>query len=96
MGYVPLPFFDVFAKVGVARLTTNINTYVSQPCTANDPSNTCGNPVLFRQQENETKAAYGGGVQAHFLGLAVRGEYERISSAFGDPDAFTVSATWTF
>jgi opacity protein-like surface antigen len=93
VGYVPLPFFDIFAKVGAAHLTTNINTYT---CAAIDPSTGCGNPVLYRQQATETKAAYGGGVQAHFLGLAVRGEYERISSTFGDPDAFMVSATWTF
>jgi opacity protein-like surface antigen len=96
VGYVPLPFLDVFAKVGVARLETNINTYVSGTCSAIDPGTRCGYPVAFRQTEHETKAAYGGGVQAHFLGLAVRGEYERISSTFGDPDAFTVSATWTF
>ena len=56
----------------------------------------CGAPILSRQNASETKVAYGAGVQAHFLGLAVRGEYERISSTFGDPDAFMVSATWTF
>jgi hypothetical protein len=44
----------------------------------------------------ETKVAYGAGVQTHFLGLAVRAEYERISSTYGDPDAVMVSATWTF
>ncbi len=45
----------------------------------------------------DTKFAYGAGVQSRFLfGLAVRAEYERISSSYGDPDAFTVSATWTF
>lgn len=49
-----------------------------------------------RQYAYETKAAYGAGAQVHFFGLAVRGEYERISSTFGDPDAFTVSATWSF
>jgi hypothetical protein len=30
------------------------------------------------------------------LGLAVRAEYERISTNGRDPDALTVSATWTF
>jgi hypothetical protein len=96
VGYVPLPFFDVFAKLGVARLTTNINSVVSGSCSGADVAADCANPVLYRQHEYETKAAYGAGVQAHFLGLAVRGEYERISSTFGDPDAFMVSATWTF
>jgi Outer membrane protein beta-barrel domain len=94
VGYLPLPFVDVFAKVGMARLETNINTYGPGPCIG-AVSGTCGS-VLSRQNASETKVAYGAGVQAHFLGLAVRGEYERISSTFGDPDAFMVSATWTF
>jgi opacity protein-like surface antigen len=89
VGYLPLPFIDLFAKAGVARLETNINTYSAGDCDA------CA-PVLMRQNAWQTKAAYGAGVQAHFLGLAVRGEYERISSSFGDPDAYMVSATWTF
>ena len=95
VGYLPLPFLDVFAKVGAARLETNLNTYTRGACT-DSGNNGCGAPILSRQNAWETKVAYGAGVQAHFLGLAVRGEYERISSTFGDPDAFTVSATWTF
>jgi opacity protein-like surface antigen len=89
VGYFPLPFFDVFAKAGVARLETNINTYSETDC------GECA-PTLIRQNAWQTKPAYGAGVQAHFLGLAVRGEYDRISSSFGDPDAWMVSATWTF
>ena len=86
VGYLPLPFIDVFAKAGVARLETNLNSYADS-----DP------PILSRQHAWQTKAAYGGGAQAHFFGaLAVRADYERINSSFGDPDAFLVSATWTF
>ena len=98
VGYLPLPFVDVFAKVGEARLATNVSTYVaSGACTVNTPPGTCGPYSLSaRDRAWQTKVAYGAGVQAHFLGLAVRGEYERISSTFGDPDAFMVSATWTF
>jgi opacity protein-like surface antigen len=96
VGYLPLPFVDVFAKVGVARLETNLNTYTQGTCTGINPDATCGAPVLSRQEAWQTKVAYGAGVQTHFLGLAVRGEYERISSIYGDPDAFMVSATWTF
>lgn len=96
VGYLPLPFIDVFAKAGVARLETNINTYSGEVCTEDVPGE-CGPPVLSRQHAWQTKAAYGAGVQAHFFGsLAVRGEYERINSAYGDPDAFMVSANWTF
>jgi hypothetical protein len=96
VGYLPLPYLDVFVKAGVARLETNLNSYSYSECSASLPLPPCGEPVLSRQQAWETKAAYGAGVQAHFFGLAVRGEYERISSSFGDPDAFMVSATWTF
>jgi hypothetical protein len=83
VGYLPLPFIDVFGKVGMARLETNLNTYSSTA-------------VLSRQIVWQSKVAYGAGVQAHFWGVAVRGEYERISSKFGDPDALMVSAAWTF
>jgi len=98
VGYLPLPFIDVFAKVGVARLETNLNSYSEAACPAGYYGGECGGPpVLSRQDAWQTKAAYGGGVQAHFFGsLAVRGEYERINSVYGDPDAFMVSATWTF
>jgi hypothetical protein len=96
VGYLPLPFVDVFVKGGVARLETNLNSYSGTVCTESTSGELCGEPVLSRQHAWETKAAYGAGVQAHFLSLGVRAEYERISSSFGDPDAFMVSATWTF
>jgi OmpA-like transmembrane domain len=97
VGYLPLPYMDVFAKAGVARLETNLNTYTEVACSGTDTaSSNCGQPVLSRQNAWETKPAFGGGVQAHFLGLGVRVEYERIKSTFGDPDAFMLSATWTF
>jgi len=97
VGYVPLPFLDVFAKVGVARLETNLNNYLLGTCTGAEAGSNCVTPVLSRQHAWETKPAYGAGVQAHLFGaLALRGEYERISSTYGDPDAFMVSATWTF
>jgi opacity protein-like surface antigen len=98
VGYLPLPlpFLDVYGKAGVARLTTTVNTLVSncdpatQDCTGVVPS-------VYRHDQTDTKFAYGAGVQSRFLfGLALRAEYERISSSFGDPDAVTVSATWTF
>jgi len=97
VGYLPLPFIDVFARAGVARLETNINSYADGACTGNDVAGGCGPPLLTRQHAWQTKAAYGGGVQAHFFeSLAVRGEYQRINSVYGDPDAFMIIATWTF
>ena len=85
VGYLPLPVptFDVFGKVGVAELQTDVTTFV-------------GSSQFFRQNESDTRPAYGVGVQSRAWGLTFRAEYERISSQFGDPDAVTVSATWTF
>ena len=93
VGYLPLPipFFDVYGKAGIARLQTNVTTFVPDPCLVGPcPGN------YFRRNETEDKFAYGVGVQSKAWGVAFRAEYERISSQFGDPDALTVSATWTF
>jgi opacity protein-like surface antigen len=88
VGYLPLPvpMLDVFGKLGVAELQTDVTTFEGQ-----------GTAVpFFRQNESFTRFAYGVGVQSKAWGISFRAEYERISSQFGDPDAVTVSATWTF
>ena len=96
VGYLPLPFLDVFAKAGGARLETNIRVNDYARCLPPAPGVMCGPPVLPRRGVSRTRVAYGAGAQAHFHRVALRGEYERISSTFGDPDAFMLSATWTF
>jgi opacity protein-like surface antigen len=85
VGYLPLPVptFDVFGKLGVAELQTDVTTFE-------------GTSQFFRQNESNTRLAYGVGVQSKAWGISFRAEYERISSQFGDPDAVTVSATWSF
>ena len=55
-----------------------------------------GGPLSTANNETDNRLAYGVGVQSKAWGFAFRAEYERISSQFGDPDALTVSATWTF
>jgi hypothetical protein len=96
VGYLPLPipFFDIYGKAGVARLETDVTTTVTPACTQ---MNTCSQlPYSYRHDETDNKFAYGVGVQSKFWGVSFRAEYERISSTYGDPDALTVSATWTF
>jgi len=97
MGYLPLPipFIDIFAKAGGARLSLNVNTFSSQPCVPGGP---CPNYTFAsRDSVTDTKFAYGAGVQSRLpFGLTVRAEYERVSSQYGDPDALMVSALWTF
>ena len=97
VGYLPLPvpFFDFFGKFGVARLNIDATTLVTPVC----PQGTTACPQLAyfsRRDQTDNRLAYGVGVQSKFWGVAFRAEYERISSTFGDPDALTVSATWTF
>jgi hypothetical protein len=97
IGYlpIPIPFIDIYAKAGAARLKLTANDYVSAPCVT---GSACPDYVLLgRSDKTQTKFAYGGGVSSRLpLGFTVRAEYERISSPYGDPDAFTVSALWTF
>jgi hypothetical protein len=97
VGYlpIPIPFLDIFAKAGAARLATNLTDFVPQPCPQGGPC-----PYFVptdRHKVTDTRFAYGAGVQSKFpFGLIVRGEYTRISSQYGDPDAFLVSAMYQF
>jgi opacity protein-like surface antigen len=97
VGYlpIPVPFLDIFAKAGAARLSTRVSNYAQVPCVVGSP---CPNyQYTGRSEVTDTKFAYGAGVQSKFpFGLIVRGEYERIASQYGDPDAFMFSAMWTF
>ena len=95
VGYLPLPvpFFDVYGKAGIARLQTDVAAVIPVTCPVSTPN--C--PSTFsRQNRSDNRFAYGVGVQSKFWGVSFRAEYERISSQFGDPDALTVGATWTF
>lgn len=95
VGYLPLPipFIDVYGKAGVARLQTDVTTFVPGCATS---ANCAAPSTSVRQNQTDNRFAYGVGVQSRYGGVSFRAEYERISSQFGDPDAVTVSATWTF
>lgn len=95
LGYlpIPLPFIDVYGKLGMAHLQTNNSySYTVLDCV---PVTSCTS-FESRFDREFNKFAYGAGVQAKFQDFAFRGEYERVSSTFGDPSAFTLSLTWTF
>jgi hypothetical protein len=97
LGYLPLPlpFLDVYGKLGVARLLTN-DSFSYDACPLPTASAGSGCIASSRFDHQDTRFAYGAGVQAKFQDFAFRGEYERISSTYGDPDAYMVSVTWTF
>jgi outer membrane protein with beta-barrel domain len=93
VGYLPLPFLDVYGKLGVARLQTDITSFSFPPGYQN--CSTCA-PIPNRIDQSDNKFAYGVGVQTHFQDFAFRAEYEGINSQYGNPAAFTVGFTWTF
>jgi opacity protein-like surface antigen len=99
VGYLPLPLplLDVYGKVGVARLQTNISY---QTCTsvvlAPGGGLNCTGTATSRIDQTNTNFAFGAGVQTKFQDLAFRAEYERIESSYGNPSTFMVSATWSF
>jgi hypothetical protein len=99
VGYLPLPFpiIDVFAKAGVSRLQQTESEYYVTCGAAGCP--TSATPTgYYRNKYWSTDFAYGAGIQGRIpgLGLGLRVEYERITSDNQQPNAVTVSGTWTF
>jgi hypothetical protein len=91
---LPLPLLDVYAKAGAARLHTDVNGYDGPGCPAGQ---FCPPFVGVAARDAwDTRFAYGVGVQSTLWSVALRAEYERIDSPYGDPDLLTVGATWTF
>ncbi len=97
LGYLPLPvpFLDVYGKLGVARVRTSLKEIGPiaiicpvdfTPCT----------PSIFNQVDWTTNLAYGAGVQGRIRDFAIRAEYERISAGERAPDLVSLSLTWTF
>ncbi len=97
VGYLPLPvpFLDVYGKLGAARLQTNITSFSRVP-ELQRPVRRLQRRCLFAIDQTNNKFAYGVGVQWRWQDFAFRAEYEGISSTYGNPEAFTVSVTWTF
>lgn len=91
---LPLPFLDVYAKAGAAHLHTDVNGYDGPTCTGGQ---LCPNFVgIASRNVWDTRFAYGAGVQSTIWAVALRAEYERISSPYGDPDLLSVGVTWSF
>jgi len=96
LGYLPLPvpFLDVYAKLGIARLHTTATEVSPIPsCPAGFTS--CSS-TTFNIADSSTNFAYGAGVQGKIRSLAIRAEYEGIGASGGHPDIFSLGVTWTF
>jgi hypothetical protein len=88
---LPVPYFDVFGKVGLARLENDVTAHFPFTCVVQSPN--CG---LFQLNRADTQLAYGGGAQIKIKSLSVRVEYERIQASNGNPELFSLGLTWSF
>jgi hypothetical protein len=89
---IPIPFLDVYGKLGLTRLQNTVNGRISGlPC----PSSFVNCGVIAVSRTN-TDLGYGAGMQFKFGAAAVRAEYERINSSIGDPNMASLGLTWTF
>jgi opacity protein-like surface antigen len=99
VGYLPLPlpYVDVYGKLGVARLRTRA-TEVPPPavCPTAEPACTVVFAPPFDITDWSTDLAYGFGVQGKWGSFALRAEYERIAANAGNPDLLSVGVTVTF
>jgi hypothetical protein len=89
---IPLPVFDLYGKLGMARLQTDVNGHeYGLFCPVGFPN--CGTIAVSR---HDTGVGFGAGVQFKFAAVAVRAEYERVNASSSSPDMFSLGLTWTF
>jgi OmpA-OmpF porin, OOP family len=88
---IPVPYLDIFGKVGAGRVQTDANGYdMGVFCPAQTPN--CG---VIASSYTDTGLAYGAGVQFKFSKAAIRAEYERIDTSKSSPGMFSLGVTWT-
>ncbi len=98
LGYlpIPVPFLDVYGKLGIARLhaaATEVPPVPSCPLYIDFCSPAS---AAFKISSSTTGVAFGAGVQGKIASLAIRAEYERINAAGNRPDLLSLGITWTF
>jgi len=97
--YAPLhlPLLDLYGKVGLSRLQTDVHAIVVCTATPMNPGCPPTTPFpSFALNKTTTEFAYGAGAQLKFSAYAVRFEYQRINSSGGAADLLSMGATWTF
>jgi opacity protein-like surface antigen len=97
VGYLPLPvpFLDVYGKMGVARLHTEQRVTVTPYACPPVGYGSCG-PYTLAQDQTTTNFAFGVGAQAKLGSFAVRAEYEQVTASGGDPSLLSVGLLWRF
>jgi hypothetical protein len=83
VGFLPVPFGDVYVKLGLARWDLS--------------GSSAGLAGAFRLDRTGTELAYGAGVQARLGSAAVRLEYEGFDiKDTGGLKLYSLGFTWTF
>jgi opacity protein-like surface antigen len=97
LGYLPLPvpFLDVYTRLGVARLHTTTTEVGPTPYLCPEFEGGCSAPVSDISDWS-TNLAYGAGVQGKIGPLAIRAEYERIAASAESPIIASLGVMWTF
>lgn len=96
MLYLPVPIVTVYVKVGLARLTTDLEaSTVPPPC---PPGALCPATLAVSGalDTTETTIAAGAGVQWQYGDWAIRGEYERFTALGEHPGLESIGVAWWF
>ena len=99
LGYlpVPLPWIDIYGKVGAARVKANTNAYpVGASVPACLPGDTCGPAAPVSNDSSKTSIAWGAGLQFKWGRTAARLDYERFNGSQGDPSALAAEILFNF
>lgn len=83
VGYLPIPYFDVYGKAGLARWQLKGDIQ--------------GAGQLFAFDDHGTQFAYGAGAQANWGAFSARFEYDGFRMRNTDGlNMYTIDAIWTF
>jgi hypothetical protein len=89
---IPVPFFDVYAKLGPAHWHSTVNGEIfGLPC-----PNILANCGRIAAKQDSTDLVYGAGLQFKLGPAALRAEYERIEAYPEYPYMYQLGLTWTF
>jgi hypothetical protein len=100
VGYLPLSSsnWDVYARLGVARLSSESDSNGNYPNVAVCGVSSC--PILgmasYSASEHTTSFAYGLGAQYRFGTVFVRGDFQKIMGDHAKPDLVSLGVGWNF
>jgi opacity protein-like surface antigen len=98
LGYLPLPlpWLDLYGKVGAARLRTKVNGTGRPNCAAGHACPLIEYVEMVDTDMTQTRLAYGAGAQFRFGAPALRLEYERFTASNGDQTLLSLDLLLNF